>query len=663
MFSVDTVDSYRFPEAVLMDPLFRNWDKIEQKIAEPMADIKVSEWAGEHRAVVNGPAVTRWQNDLTPYAVEPMDTFNLPWVRKIFLEWAPQTGKTSVALNCLAYCIDVDPGPAMYIMPDEKVAKRISRRQLIPMFKKTPKLAQLLGERAEDVTTLAVNFQNGMDLMMAWASSAAALASESIRYLFFDEPGKYPEWSGREADPFSLAEQRQNRYENTSKQMFFSTPNVAEDPFDVLLATEPDETRYYFARCPFCKTFQTMKFKDIHWQGCKDHRVVMRKKLARYSCVHCKMDWDDHTRNRAVKDGHWAAENPIERPRAIAFRGLKSCYSPFVSLSTMAAFFLKAQEDPNKMQAFVTQHDCKAWTNKVQTQSDSELLKHKTKTPPHIVPAWAVALTAGIDVQKVGFWFVVRAWSEALTSHLVAYGFLATFDDVEAIVYQTRYQIADSKEQTMSIWRAAMDTGGGAGESEVITRTEEIYQFLIQMQIKYGPGRLQGIKGASRRQFSRVSQAKEVDKLPTIPGTNRRWKGILTLRILDTFDLKGLLHWRLGRQDERTDKDGNILPADSQRFYLHSETGMDYVRQITSEELRKDRRGQHYWKKKRADNHLLDCEVYAAAAADLSWQPSLTTISAVKQKRAAAPKPDPQPADRPPPGGSGWNRQTSGWFR
>jgi phage terminase large subunit GpA-like protein len=157
----------------------------ERRVFRARERIKVSAWAAKYRMVATGPTIGKWSNELTPYAVEPMDTFNLPWVRKIFLEWAPQTGKTATALNCLSYCVDVDPGPAMYVMPDEKVAKRIARRQLIPLFRRSPQLAQLLGSRADDVTTLAVRFVNGMDLMMAWASSAAVMASESVRYLFF----------------------------------------------------------------------------------------------------------------------------------------------------------------------------------------------------------------------------------------------------------------------------------------------------------------------------------------------------------------------------------------------------------------------------------------------------------------------------------------------
>jgi len=636
-------ESFRFTDAERL--VFRARDRIT-----------VAEHATKYRKFRDG---SHYDPNLTPYAIEPMNTFNLPWVRKIFVEWAPQTGKTTFATNCLNYCIDVAPGPAMYIMPDEKVAKRIARRQLIPMFRKSPRTSALLGTRADDVTTLAVRFVNGMDLMMAWASSAAALASESIQYMFYDEPGKYPEWSGKEADPFSLGDQRQNTYENTSKSLYFSTPNLEGDAFDLLLKTEPDEVRRYHARCPVCNALQIMEDANLHAGGCRDPRDIRRKKMGRYTCTACKMDWDDYMRNQAVAAGRWKAEHPVERPVAVAFRELASWYSPFVSLSTPLAAFFRAQEDPNKYQAYVTQHKCQPWTERVERQVESELLKHKNDLPPGVAPDWAVALTAGIDTQKRGFWFVVRAWGGDLTSHLVQYGYLATFEDVENLVYNTSYPV-DGKNETLPIWRAAMDTGGGDGESETDTRTEEVYNFITQLRHKYGDRILYGIKGASRRQFQRVGPEKQVEAKPIASGRRRGWRGLVTIRMLDTAQIKGLLWWRLSRKENPTDENDEPMPAESQRFYLHAETGMDYARQFLAEELRRDRRGKMYWKQVRRDNHLLDCEVYAAGCADISWQPNLTSLAHYLETKAETPP----PPEKPETQGDSWigGGGRSGWI-
>lgn len=237
----------------------------EQRIFKAKEKITVSEWAERHRVIEKGPAPGQWTNELTPYLVAPMDAWNKPWVQKIFLCFAPQTGKTQVALNCLCYAADQDPGPAMYIMPDEKAVKRLSKRQILPALKKSPRTSELLSPKVDDVSTLQIVFTNGMDVMMAWATSPAVLASESVRYVFFDEPGKYPEFSGREADPFSLGEVRTNAYPFTKKLMYFSTPNLEGDAFSTMLSEDVDVMHHYEAKCPWCDTFQQMVFDSIHW--------------------------------------------------------------------------------------------------------------------------------------------------------------------------------------------------------------------------------------------------------------------------------------------------------------------------------------------------------------------------------------------------------------
>lgn len=73
--------------------------------------------------------------------------------------------------------------------------------------------------------------------------------------------------------------------------------------------------------------------------------------------------------------------------------------------------------------------------------------------------------------------------------------------------------------------------------------------------------------------------------------------------------------------------------GETQRFFLHSETGIDYAEQLLAEELCRDRRGKVYWKKLRKNNHLLDCECMAAACADSEWLPSLKMLAAYLKER------------------------------
>jgi phage terminase large subunit GpA-like protein len=316
-----------------------------------------------------------------------------------------------------------------------------------------------------------------------------------------------------------------------------------------------------------------------------------------------------------------------------------------ISLSKPVAAYLRGRQDPTKKQAFINQHKARAFKTTIATQTEKELLKHRNDIPPGIVPAWATALTAGVDVQKRGFWFVVRAWDGDLNSHLVEYGYLSTFGDVRTLIHDTHFPVEGSTKK-MRVWRAGMDTGGGLTEESELTRTEEIYVFIT----KYGEGVIHAVKGASRVQFTRVNPPKSMEKLPH---SSKPISGGMELRTLDTHNFKKLLHSRLEQKEEYVDEDGTIHEADIQRFYLNSKTGMDYAKQFMAEELREDRNGKQEWKlvKQGRANHLLDCEVMAAACADNSWAPSLKMISGIVENKkpvvAAKKEPDDKQIERP----------------
>jgi phage terminase large subunit GpA-like protein len=581
----------------------------ERRIFELKEPLSVSQWAEKYRFVHGKPIPGPWRNSVSPWLVEPMDTCGLPWVRVIILCFAPQVGKTQVAFNFMLYRIDREPGPMMYVMPDEKVTKRIAKRRIVPTFRATPRIAELLSPYKEDTTSFYVRFQNGADLMLTWATSAAELASESVQDLFLDETDKYPEFAGREADPSSLAEIRTKMFPYTKKIIKLSTPAAEPSIIWTALHEEADEVRRYHAKCPICGTLQEMKFRQFNWPKDAEPGKILHKRLATYQCVDCGMLWDDHTRTVAVNNGQWVTEGtPVHRPRAVGFGPLPSWYASVTSLSEPVSDYLKGKTDLAKRIYFITQHKAQQWKETIAPKEESWLLEHRGEHPPQQVPEEALALTAGIDMQKRGFWYVVRAWAEDLTNWLVDYGNIATFNDVYDLVFNTMFMVEGS-DKRRGIWRAGIDTGGGDTDNDELTRTEECYQWLV----RNGQGVIFGTKGASQQQINRV-RLTVIDKMPR---SHRPIPGGLELRLLDTHFFKSLIHSRLERKRE-----------EPQYFYLHSETTEEYTRQLLAEELRRDRKGRHKWKQIGGrPNHLLDCEVIAAACAYREWQPSFQMLA------------------------------------
>lgn len=595
--------------------------RAERRVFKAKERMTVSEHADRFREVVRGPWKGPWRTENTEYTRFPMDLFAAPWIRRMYLCWAPQTGKTQVGHNCLNYIIDQDPDTAFYVMADEKSLKRIVRRQMIPMFRTHRRVAELLSDRYTDTSQLSVTFQNGMDLLFTWASSVAGLASESARYMFFDEVSKY-----HPRINLDLGDQRTNTYQHTKKLMYFTTPEDEHDPITVLIRNEADILYLLHAICPLCGRSQRMTFDRIRWpKDIRDPRKIEKHKLAKYVCEQCEMGWDDSMRDQAVRAGRWVAyhhdniwpfgkiramnpEDVPDRPENVAFH-LPSWCSPFVSLSSVAGAFLRGLGDPEKHRIFVTQHEAHPWKQIIISTTEERILKAKVpELDPQVVPENAIALTCYVDVQKRGFWFAVRAFARNYTSWNIHYGFLSSWGEVEDLIFNSEYPKADGSG-AMRIWRAAIDSGGGKYKEEE-SSAEEVYFWIIKNRGRGVP--VWPTKGSSTPLANKLSIGKTIERAPSgraIPG------GLQIIR-LDTDKLKDLYHYR-------TDKAIEFLSDNStgqeMASFLHNKTGRDYARQIMAEVKEAQKKGPATYVQRYKDNHLLDCEVGCHALADPEW--------------------------------------------
>jgi phage terminase large subunit GpA-like protein len=590
------------------------WTLPERNVWKRKEKMTVWQHAEKTRVITDGNIKGPWRNSVVPYTIGPMDCYAWPSVRKIFLMWAGQAAKTQVAFNCMNYSIEHDGLSIMYVMPNEKVTKRISRKRIIPMFKASPAMRELLSPRFDATTTLAVSFLNGADLMMAWATSAAELSSESVPIIILDERDKFEEFTGKEADPKELAEIRSTTFPYTSKLLEISTPNL-ENGIAADIEAEADVLYRYAPKCPVCDSYQIMEFDQIIFNNeIKDPREILRHKTAQYQCKICGMFWNDHVRNQAVADAihnpdslfGWIPDKIVENPIAVAFH-LPSWNSPFVSLSRVAAAFLRGKNDRSKHMAFINNHKVEPWIETVEKpKKEEEILKAKCDLAPQTVPESALALTLCADVQKSGFWFTTWAWARdvfGLTGWLIHYGALARWAEVEKLLYETEYPIADGSG-AMRIWRAAFDTGGGK-KYEDMSMTEETYWWIIA---NYGRGvQLWGTKGSSRPIPGIIKKGEALLKTPS----GKKLPDWFHLALIDTEKIKDMFHYGLNQAIEGG---GNAL-------YLHRETDEIYAKQILAEEKRMDRKRKvAKWENiQQRPNHLLDASCGAYALALPQW--------------------------------------------
>jgi len=598
-----------------------DWSAPERRVMRCRKTMSPAEWAEKHRVVTYGPLKgSRWDHDFMPHMRGILDAAAHPAVKIITNCKAPQTGSSAGMETFLAWAADQDPGPALIVYPDRDTASKRSQDYLQDVFRLSPRLRDLLTGLDDDMARLRLKLTT-MLIYMGWAGSVTSIGNVSVRYLFLDEVDKYPDTpNAKEASTMDLVLERVRSFKFRAKVFIISTPTIETGP--VRQAFQNADVRFdYHASCPACGRYVRLEWDQIRWpylddgadgpeEARVDPKAVLKGKMARYVCQECGSLWDDRARDKAVRGGEWFARDdgrPLmryldeEAPEQIAFHS-PAWISPLVSLSECAAAYLRGRRDPQASKYFATQIKAEPWKEVVIETTEDQVLEARCDLAPQTVPEEAIALTCGVDMQRDGFWFAVRAWARTYVSWLIHYGKVQTWGDLEDLLFGAEYPMADGRR--MRIFRAGLDTGGTGGDGKV-SMTEEAY-FWLRRNGRGRGCRVWGTKGASRPLAGKVSLGKPLDKAPS----GKPIRGGLQIVSLNTEALKDALRYRL----EVAATTGGDMAA-----FLHRETGLDYVAHILAEEKRRDKNGREKWVQVRRDNHLLDCEVIAHALADPEW--------------------------------------------
>ncbi len=577
----------------------------ERQVFESRPWMSTAEFAEKHFRLVTGPnAGETYRLDHSPIGRMVMDLWDKPMVQTLFWGGPSQvTKKSTTAYVCMAAELFRNPCSCAVGMPDKDTRNRIFDEKIGPHFKKSKVLRELLPDDKQAVQKGLILTRFGAIYGMHSGSDASA-SSISPRIVLVDEEDAYLDTMAAER----MCE-RNMSYDDEAKTFRFSKIRGNERQSSFWRAMKEKAQVIYEVRaaCPNCGTLQVMDFKRIRVPGkMRDPKKIINDRAARYHCIACDFKWDDHHRNLAVSRGDLWAEHDIENATAVAVI-TPSWYFPGMSLSKVMADWFIALEagTPSKMEWFDNSHASKPYrviTLKTPEDQIKAMIQHDRS--PREVPAEAVALTMGIDSQKVSYFFVVRAWAKSGESWLVDYGELANRSALEDQLNAV-YPVAGRDDVVMPIWRKSIDIGGTRDESrdEGWSRSEEVKLLVMEL----GDDGFYAVKGASRKQDVVVRRS-ETGVHKDVP---KEYQENITLYTLDTHDLKDLIFMV------------RLHPDSLQPMWLHRDVGDDYLRQMSSEERDVDKNGNPRWVQKKAANHLLDCEVYAAACAHPDWTPAL----------------------------------------
>ena len=635
-------------ELSMLDETAPMWSGLERNAWKLPELLTVSEWADRNRVL--DPMISaepgQWITDRTPYLRGIMDAFIDPDVEEITLMMSAQVGKTESELNFIGYCIDQDPGPLLYVSTRADDAESVNVKRVQPMVRLSEALHGHMTSREDDFKKEEITLDR-MLIYFCGANSPAALASKPIRYLILDEVDKYPKFSGRESDPIKLARERTNTFWNR-KIIKSSTPTTRQGY--IFREYEQSDKRKYFVPCPYCGHYQVLNFlSGVKFpEEERDPQKIRDRRLAWYECAKCKEKIDDAQKHRMLLKGVWLQDGQSvdkngvvagERvfTRKIGF-WINALYSPWKTFSDIAAEFLSCEGRPELLMNFVNSWLAEVWEERTLETTEKKILSLQIEYPPVSIPQNALILTAGVDVQKDHFYYAIRAWGAHEESWLVRALRVETWDELITDIFKTEYAGEDGYKAFVRL--ACIDSG---------YRADEVYELCRHWRDRARP-----TKGVAK--LSGVPYM--VSKIDRNPKTGEVIQEGLSLFRLDTTYFKDKISRFINSQRE-----------DRSHWHIYKGVSDQYVKQMCSEHkviVRNKTKGQAWeeWQLKGSatPNHFWDCEVAAAAAAEMLRVSTLKPEDVRRIRLAqAGDESRPQKNSNSP---GGWNRgNTAGWFQ
>lgn len=582
----------------------------------PPLQVHPADWADAHGwlPAASSALPGRWRT--FAYQLEIFAAWLDPHVREITLCWGTQLGKTAIGIELLSYAADCDPGPALIGCADQDSARSFSRTKLYPALDACERTARYLlppWSRTEffiDLRRMHVHF--------AWSGSPTKLGEKTIRYVLCTELDKWSTSTSSEADPELLASERVKAVPN---HKFFkeSTPSLRVSS-RIWRDYERGTRERYHVPCPHCGAFQPLDLganepgqPGLHWSPAAEDARGAASEIARstawYECAHCHGRITDRHKPAMLRAGVWCPEGltvqpggalsaPRPRSRRRSFQ-LSSFYSPFLGFGDVAeAYVLALAAGRDGLRNFTNSWLALPWEEAHDAPQWAEVRDRlRTPRPRGLVPADAVALTAGVDIQSDRVYAAVVSVAPERRLAAVEWG---EYDDLEhmrdELLVQSWPRETDP-DDTLDPLAVAIDTG---------YRPQYVYDFASDLP-RYGlAARALPVKGNPS-----LGAKWKIGRPETSRSGKPRRRGHKLYNIHVNLYKAELYHAL------RT-----LQPGEPGALALPSDVTEDFIRQLCGEALRagKDRRGydveEWYVIDPLIGNHYLDCCIYAIWAAD-----------------------------------------------
>lgn len=575
------------------------------------------EWIPQHVRTMPGSEYDGlFDFDLAPHTRGVIEAWDDERIREITLCWATRNMKTSTMIALLIYAAVHTPRPMAFGSCDEPSIDRTIDEQIYPMLEACEDTRpQLLPERLRGKK--AIKLQR-CRIRKAFGGSKSSVAGYPACYIFVNELDKWPIKRSSEADAVRGFRQRTKGYPYEHKIIQESTPGELQTSrvWAELTAKTTDQ-RQYWVPCLRCGGFQLLTFDHVKWDKAKNGHSdpLIADETAHYVCALCQKKNFNEDRPEMMRAGRWVSEGQtidhrgklrgkpkVESPR-VGFGPLSSLYSLLISgWGQIATDFLLCGKDYEKLRDFRNStlslpHD----RQPKKTEPHELAARLGTDEPIGVVPAWAVFLTRGVDVQAGAnvFPWSVHAWGPGGRNALVDTGIWLSLAEAEDHLRRNEpFPHADGG-RPLPVALTFIDSGDGHV-------TEDIYQLCRRLR------RVLPCKGSSKSNFPEAYQLSPLDE-DEQPTDKRRkiLRGGIQLVIVNTNRSQAWIKGVLSGETPREGPFGMSLPAES---VLDVELLEELLAEVCIEEPDSNGYPRKIWKKTGC-NDRRDTSRYAWTAA------------------------------------------------
>lgn len=225
-------------------------------------------------------------------------------------------------------------------------------------------------------------------------------------------------------------------------------------------------------------------------------------------------------------------------------------------------------------------------------------------------------------MQETSLYYTIRAWGDYTTSQCIAHGQVLSFAEIEEVM---NLQYEKLSGQKMVVSMCLIDSG---------YRPDATYDFCINNADWSMP-----VKGSSNPMNDRY-------RISKINKEGSRVSG-MPLVIVDGDQIKDSIAARMKRENG------------TGSWMVYKGCDSNYAQQVTAEQKVKTKKNgvvRDTWvlKTSHADNHYLDCEVYAMTAAEIMGVRSLH-LQSVREEEQQRPEPIPTPEEN-------WIQKNENWM-